>query len=221
MPEQVSLVQKKRIQLQQGVHDMGTLVIEALHRSVDCLSRQDLSLAEQIIAHDERINQRRRLMEQECLVALAAFKPAGEDLRCIGACLSLVSELERIGDYAADVARIVRRAADGAFPPAPVAAVAGLASNAIAMLSEALAAFDSGGNARHARAAVAQEQLMDDQEDAVDEQVVQMMRADPEFAPMGTYLLWIVHNYERVADRATNVAERVIYIASGQTEELG
>ncbi len=221
MAELASLVQKKRVQLQQGVHDMGALVIEALHRSVDCMSSQDLVLAARIIENDELINHRRRVMEQECLVTLAAYKPAGEDLRCIGACLALVSELERIGDYAADVARIVRRAGDGTFPPTPVAAIAGVAQSAITMLGGALAAFDAGGDADQARAAVAQEKQVDDEENAVVDRVLEMIRAEPEFAPLGTYLLWIVHNYERAADRATNVAERVVYIASGQTEELG
>jgi len=221
MPEQVSLVQKKRTQLEHGVHDMGALVIEALKRSVTCLTEQDPALAEEIIASDGLVNHRRRVLEQECLVTLAAYKPAGADLRCIGACLTLVSELERIGDYAAHVARLVRRADSGRFPAPTVAAVAAVAEKAIAMLEGALAVFDLGGDADSARASVAMEDEVDRQQAAVVEQVLAMMRADPEFAHLGTYLLWIVHNYERAADRATNVAERVIYIASGQTEELG
>jgi phosphate transport system protein len=221
MAEFENLVQKKRAHLNLGVHDMGTMVIDALRRSVQCLTSQDLELAREIIENDPFINDRRRILENECLVALAAYKPAGQDLRCLGACLGLVSELERIGDYAADVARIVRRAGADPFPREPVAAVTQVADKAIGMLVGALAAFDCGGDAARARAAVAEEQEVDAQEDAVVDQVLQMMRADPEIAAVGTYLLWIVHNYERAADRATNVAERVIYIASGQTEELG
>jgi len=221
MAEFENLVQKKRAHLNRGVHDMGTMVIDALRRSVQCLTSQDLELAREIIENDPFINDRRRILENECLVALAAYKPAGQDLRCLGACLGLVSELERIGDYAADVARIVRRAGADPFPRDPVAAVTQVADKAIGMLVGALAAFDCGGDAARARAAVAEEQEVDAQEDAVVDQVLQMMRADPEIAAVGTYLLWIVHNYERAADRATNVAERVIYIASGQTEELG
>jgi phosphate transport system protein len=217
-----NLVHKKRVQIQQGVSDLGRLVIEALERSIACLSSQDLALAGQIIAGDQVINQRRRAMEQECLVALAAFKPAGADLRCIGASLSLVSELERIGDYAADVARIVRLArGGGSFPTDTVAAVTGVAANAIAMLRDALAAFSAGADARDARATVAREQEIDEQERVLDARILEMMRADPDFTPLGTYLLWIVHNYERAADRATNVAEQVVYIASGEIEELG
>lgn len=219
--EQTNLVQKKRAQLVAGVHEMGALVLEALQHSVACMLGQDLSLGARIIENDQVINRRRRVMEQECLVALAAYQPAGADLRVIGACLALVSELERIGDYAADVARIVRRASPGIFPEEPTRAVATLAEKAIAMLEGALGAFDAGADAAVARAAVAHESQVDKLERAVDDQVLTLMQANPEFAPLGTYLLWIVHNYERAADRATNVAERVVYIASGKTEELG
>lgn len=221
MAEFENLVQKKRTHLNQGVHDMGAMVIEALRRSVQCLSSQDLGLAREIINGDSLINDRRRVLENECLVALAAYKPAGQDLRCLGACLGLVSELERIGDYAADVARIVVRAGAGRFPPEPLGAVKQVGEDAIGMLVGALAAFDCGGDAALARASVAQEAVVDAEEDAVVDQVLTLMRADPEMAALGTYLLWIVHNYERAADRATNVAERVVYIASGETEELG
>lgn len=221
MAEFESLVQKKRAHLNHGVHDMGTMVIDALRRSVQCLTSQDLELAREIIENDTFINDRRRILENECLVALAAYKPAGQDLRCLGACLGLVSELERIGDYAADVARIIKRAGEERFPPEPLAAVAQVADKAIGMLVGALGAFDCGGDEARARAAVSDEQEVDAEEEAVVDQVLQLMRADPDMAALGTYLLWIVHNYERAADRATNVAERVIYIASGQTEELG
>jgi phosphate transport system protein len=216
-----TLIEKKRTHLNLGVHDMGALVVEALRRSVQCLTTQDLDLAREIIESDGVINDRRRVLENACIVTLAAYKPAGQDLRCVGACLALVSELERIGDYAADVARIVLRAGAGRFPPEPLAAVAQVADKAIEMLIGALAAFDCGGDEARARAAVAEEREVDAQENAVVEQVLALMGADPQMAALGTYLLWIVHNYERAADRATNVAERVIYIASGQTEELG
>jgi phosphate transport system protein len=151
---------------------------------------------------------------------LAAFKPAGEDLRDIGSCLGLVSELERIGDYAADVARVVRRAGNEAFPAEPVAAIVKLAEQAICMLAATLVALGSGAGPEGARAAVASEPEIDAAEEVVVEQVLAMMREDPGLATLGTYLLWIAHNYERVADRATNVAEHVVYVASGQDVDL-
>jgi phosphate transport system protein len=89
------LVHKKREALTQGLLQMGGLVTTALRKSIDCLRRQDLELAADIIAEDLPINQQRRMLEQECLVVLAAHQPAGQDLREIGASLELVSELER------------------------------------------------------------------------------------------------------------------------------
>lgn len=218
--DQANLVQKKRTQVRAGIREMGELVLDALRQSVACVESQSVDLAARIVAADPVINERRRTLEHECLVTLAAYQPAGADLRAIGACLALVSELERIGDYAADVARIVRRAGGLPFPSGPLSAVAELADTAIGMLQGALDAFDAEADA-DARAAVAREPQVDSQELALDEQVMAMMRADPSLAQAGTYLLWIVHNYERAADRATNVAEKVVYTVSGRVEELG
>jgi phosphate transport system protein len=202
------------------VHDLGSLVIEALNQSVICLTQQDLESAERIIAGDAAINQQRRILEQECLVALAAYKPAGADLRAIGACMELVSELERIGDYAADVARILKRSGDVRFPSETVEAIVEVAQDAIAMLTASLDAFTRGLDEHTALASIAREEQVDRNEQAVIERVLAMMSTDPGFATAGTYLLWIVHNYERVADRATNVAERAVYVASGETRDL-
>ena len=220
MPESLNLVQKRRLHLQGAVGDLGARVVAALHQSVECLKTQDKALAADIIAGDQLINQQRRLLEQECLVTLAAYKPAGEDLRAVGACMELASELERIGDYAADVARILERDVQAPLPAEPVAAIAELAEDAIDMLEQTLAAFVANGSEATLRAAVEKESEVDREEDEFIAQVLERMRADAGFAATGTYLLWIVHNYERVADRATNVAERAIYVASGHTPDL-
>ncbi|MBK1719064.1 phosphate transport system regulatory protein PhoU [Thiocystis violacea] len=220
MAESLNLVQKRRSQLQSAVGELGALVITALNHSVACVRTQDLTLAARIIEEDTRINQQRRTLEQECLVTLAAYKPAGEDLRAVGACMELVSELERIGDYAADVGRIILRNGETPLPAEPVAAIVELAGDAIGMLEKTLAAFTANGTEATIRAAVALEDEVDREEHAFIEQVLSRMRTDADFATAGTYLLWIVHNYERVADRATNVAERAIYVAAGHTPDL-
>lgn len=220
MSESLSLVHKKRAQLQSAVGELGALVVDALRRSVACVQSQDLALAERIIADDARVNRQRRTLEQECLVTLAAYQPAGADLRAVGACMELVSELERMGDYAADVASILLKNGATPLPAGPVAAILELADHAIGMLETTLAAFTANGDETSIRAAVAMEDEVDREEDAFIAQILERMRADASFAITGTYLLWIVHNYERVADRATNVAERAIYVASGHTPDL-
>ncbi|AFL74077.1 phosphate signaling complex protein PhoU [Thiocystis violascens] len=220
MADKINLVQKKRVQLQAAIGDLGALVIQALNQSVVCLKAHDLILAARIIEADAAINQQRRLLEQQCLVTLAAYQPAGEDLRALGACMELVSELERIGDYAGDVASVMLKIGEERLPPEPVAAILGVAGNAIAMLTDALDAFTSNSDESTARAAVVREAQVDRDEEAIIQQVLGRMRTDAGFALTGTYLLWIVHNYERVADRATNVAERAVYVAAGQTPDL-
>jgi phosphate transport system protein len=134
--------------------------------------------------------------------------------------MELVSELERIGDYAADVARILKRSGGLPFPSETVAAIVEIARDAIGMLTDSLDAFTQGQDARTALASIAREDQVDRNEEAVIERVLEMMSTNPGFAAGGTYLLWIVHNYERVADRATNVAERAVYVASGETRDL-
>ncbi|MBK1723308.1 phosphate signaling complex protein PhoU [Thiocystis violacea] len=220
MIDHLSLIEKRRSHLQTAVSDLGTLVIAALNKSIDCLQRQDLSLATRIIEEDARINAQRRTLEQECLVTLAAYKPAGEDLRAVGTCMELASELERIGDYAADVARIILRNSESPLPSGPVTSIVELAGDAIGMLDKTLSAFAAHGDESAIRAAVALEDQVDRQEHAFIDRVLDAMRSDADFVTTGTYLLWIVHNYERVADRATNVAERAIYVACGHTPDL-
>jgi phosphate transport system protein len=220
MNETISLVRRRRSELHQALADLGRLVVAALERSVQSLVSQDLVLARDIIDADREVNQRRRLLEQECLVTLAAYQPAGADLRAIGACMELVSELERIGDYAADVARILQKQGLTAFPRAPLESIAAIAQDAIQMLTDALEVFTAEGDEASARNSIAREEQVDRDEETLIQRLLATMSQDPSLVTTGTHLLWIVHNYERVADRATNIAERAIFVASGQTPEL-
>ncbi len=220
MSHLTNLVRKKRSQIQERVRELGSQVAAALQQSIECVRTQDKALAQQIMMDDRLINQQRRLLEQECLVALAAFKPAAEDLRAIGACLEMASELERIGDYAADVALIIARDVQPPLPEGAVAAIIDLANASIAMLERTLAAFLSHADESSLRAAVADEPRIDRDEDMFIAQILERMRTEPEFTENGTYLLWIAHNYERVADRATNIAERAVFAVSGHTPDL-
>jgi phosphate transport system protein len=217
MSDSINLVQKKRAQLQASIGNLGTRVIAALQQSVLCIKTHDLTLAAEIIAADAAINQQRRDLEQQCLVTLAAYKPAGEDLRALGSCMELVSELERIGDYAADIASVMLKIGNIPLPPEPVAAILDVADNAMIMLTAALDVFTSNGGETKARAAVILEAQVDRDEAALVQRILDQMQMDASFALIGTYLLWIVHNYERVADRATTVAERAVYVAAGHT----
>jgi phosphate transport system protein len=213
------LVHKKREGLREGVLRMGELVAGALRKSIDCLRRQDLELAARILDEDQPINQHRRMLEQESLVVLAAHQPAGRDLRAIGACLELVAELERIADYAADVAEIVLDAGGEVFPEEPRGRIVSLAEEATAMVTGALSAYKD-SDAELATAAAGRDDAVDAQEKEIIADLVTLMRENGQLAGAGARLLWAVHLYERVADRATNIAERVVFVVSGETPDL-
>jgi phosphate transport system protein len=214
------LVEKKRDHIEHGLSAMGERVLVALRQAIDCLRGQDSDLAQTIISGDDAIDTDRRALEQECLVVLAAHKPAGRDLRAVGATLELATELERIADYAVDAARNVAEMGEARFPAVPLALVAQMAEEATAMVAEALASYGHEGDAVRARAAAAGNRaVVAHAREAVDA-VIKAMQADPTSARAGVLLLWAVRDFQRAAGRATNIAERVVYIATGETIDL-
>jgi phosphate transport system protein len=215
------LVEKKRNHIEQGLAEMGANVLAALRQSIDCLRDQNAELARTIIVGDDPIDRQRRCLEQECLLVLAAHKPAGRDLRVVGATLELATELERIADYAVDAARNVIEMGEARFPATPLALVVQVAEEATGMVAEALAAYGHDVDAPRARAAAAGNAGVFGQVQGAVEAVIAAMQADPGSAPAGVRLLWAVRDYQRAASRATNIAERVVYIATGETLDLG
>jgi phosphate transport system protein len=214
-------VQKKREALKQALVALGEQVDVALRKSLDALLRHDLGLAREIVDGDPTINLQRRVLEQEALLVLAAYQPAGSDLRLIGASMEMVSELERIADYAADVARILLFHADRRFPAGLVGHVADMGEAAAAMFCDAMDAYgQADGDAVMARAVAARDDRVDALQRDIIDAIVQLIGDDPGMAAPGVALSWVAHNYERVADRATNIAERVVYIATGETLDL-
>ncbi|WP_295386691.1 phosphate signaling complex protein PhoU [uncultured Thiodictyon sp.] len=221
MPQSRLLVEKKRAALHEALLALGAQVELALRQSLEALSGQDLELARAIVAGDAAINRQRRLLEQEALLVLAAYQPAGLDLRIVGASMELVAELERIGDYAADVARLLLRHEQPRFPAALVAPIAEMGAAAVAMFCDAMAAYGcAGGDAAMARAVATRDDAVDALEGELVAAIVAAIREDPAQAAPGLALSRVAHLYERVADRATNIAERVVYIATGETPDL-
>jgi phosphate transport system protein len=214
------LVEQRREGLRAGLVALGAEVEVALRRSLEAIQHGDLDLARQIVAGDPEINHARRALEQQALLVLAAYRPAGSDLRMIGASLEMVSEMERIADYAADVARALLRIEVAALPPELLAHCLSLGEAAIAMFTAAIEGYAHPVDAASARALAAQDDAIDAALGRLIEEVMQWIRSRPEDARLGVTLLAMAHDYERVADRATNLAERLVYIATGETPDL-
>jgi phosphate transport system protein len=204
--------------LQKDVVELGTMVDDAMQRSVEALNQLDSRQARDIIANDLHINQERLRIEEAAIELIATQQPMARDLRSIVAALEIVTELERIADYAAGNAKIVLLHAGGPLV-ARLPELETMAGEARSMLRRSLTAYIE-GDASAATAIAAEDDRVDELHDRVYHSLLEMMLADPSTIKRATWLLWVAHNLERSADRVTNICERVVYQATGRLEEM-
>jgi len=208
--------------LQQNKDDvvaMGGMVEKALARSVDALKKRDLALAHQTIAEDAKINEKRFAIENRCIDLIATQQSAVSDLRVIVAILNIGTELERIGDYAEGIAKIVIMIGDEP-PLKPLIDIPRMTDITVEMIHSALAAFVE-ADVKKASTVISMDTVVDTLYDQVFRELLTFMLADTKTINRATRLMWVAHNLERAADRATNISERVIQMVTGKMEEAG
>jgi phosphate transport system protein len=205
-------------ELRDDVVALASMVDKAIARSVDSLKRQDVNLARQVCEADAEINQLRWRTEELALQVLATQAPMASDLRVISAVIHISVDLERMGDHAAGTAKIV---IDTANEPLlkPLVDIPRMSELARAMLADSLTAFIE-GDAQKARQIVDRDDEVDQLYDQIYRELLTYMMADPSSINRATHLLWAAHNLERIADRVTNICERVIFAVTGQLEEI-
>lgn len=197
---------------------MHRLVDLSISRSVDSLKRRDQALAEQVIDEDIEINDLRFKIEEACLALIATQQPTASDLRSVIAAMHMVVEMERMADHATGIAKTVILMGDEPLLK-PLIDIPRMAELAREMLSESLKAYD-GRNSEAAKKVAARDDEMDALYRAVFDELVEIMSKTPGSATRATYLLWCAHNLERIGDRVTNIAERVVFITTGSMREL-
>jgi phosphate transport system protein len=198
---------------------IGALVDQALERAMHALAQKDQDEARHVVQDDEAINQLRFQVEDDCLALIARQQPAAGDLRKIIAALNIVLDLERIGDYAAGIAKTcLRLGAEVASPDVPddLWRMAQMSRSMLELVLEAYARSD----AEAALSIAARDEEIDEQYQLLFSQLMgEMSEGSWQSAPL-LYFLFAGHNLERVADRVTNIAERVIFMSSGTFTEL-
>jgi phosphate transport system protein len=205
-------------QLRGDVVALSSMVDKAIARSIEALLRQDVSLAESVISGDLAINRQRWGVEEDALRIIATQAPMAGDLRNIAAAIHIVTDLERMADHAAGTAKIV---IDTAGEPLlkPLVDVPRMAGIAREMLNDAITAYIE----QDAQAATVCAER-DDEVDALYNQIYRelltYMMADPGTINRATHLLWVAHNLERIADRVTNICERVVFAETGELTEI-
>ncbi len=197
---------------------MGDMVDVAIEKAVRALIERDVNLAQQVIDDDERINQALRGIQQNCEVLIATQQPLARDLRFIIAMFNIANELERIGDYAEGIASLAIRLADE-LPLKPYIDVPRMTARARDLLRGQLQAFVN-GDVQAARNLARQDDEIDALYNQVYRELLFFMVQDPKTINRATHLLWVSHNLERIGDRTTNLGEQVVYLITGQVEEL-
>ena len=204
--------------LQDDVLLMGSMVEKAIERSIDALVRLDADLARQIIADDQIIDDARWRLEEDAVRVIATQQPMAGDLRLIASVIHISTELERMGDHAEGIAKIVLMHGDQ--PPAkPLIDIPRMAELARSMLRRSLDALVR-RDAAAARSIAAEDDDVDGLYDQVYRELLTYMIEDPHLIQRATWLLWAAHNVERIADRATNICERVVYVVTGKMVEI-
>ncbi len=199
--------------LQDELLVLANMVEKAIARSLDALKNRDLALSEEVVRDDDVIDRKRMELEERCIDLIATQQPLAGDLRVLITVLHMSVELERMGDYAEGIAKISLMM--GNEPPLkPLIDIPRMADKATDMLRRSLDAFVN-RDVELANAVCDD----DDEVDALYEQVYRelltYMMASPAVIQRATFLLWVAHDLERIADRTTNIAEHVIYMVTG------
>jgi phosphate transport system protein len=206
-------------EVENDVLEMEKLVTQAVERAIQALKERDLALAHQIIADDAQINKQRFSIEDKCIGLIATQQPVASDLRIIVAVLNIIIELERIGDYAEGIAKIVIMIGDEA-PLKPLIDIPRMGEITIEMINKSLQSFVT-RDVELAMRVVSLDSVVDDLYDQVFRELLTFMMVDPKTINRATRLIWVAHNLERAADRATNICERVVFTVTGRMEEIG
>lgn len=197
---------------------LGTMVEDAVVKSVQSLKTRDVRQAKQIYQHDIELNDKRFSIENAILIVIATQQPMARDLRQLASMLDVISELERMGDYAKGIAKVTVKLQNVDLN-IPMKEIEKMSELAVGMLGKALTAFINEDS--HTASQIPYE------DDAVDRlyvdiyhHSVNLMMTEPHNVDNANLIMWVAHNLERLADRVTNICERTVFIATGELIEL-
>ena len=216
MPRDLFHLELQRVQEDMLV--MSSMVSNAIERSVNSLKQRDMKLAQNVINDDGKINQQRFGIEESCLHLITTQQPLASDLRTIAAVLNIITDLERMGDHAEGIAKVSIMIGDEP-PLKPLVDIPRMDEMARSMLQRSMDAFMS-RDAGSAREIADEDDAIDQLYDQIYRELLTFMMADPSTINRATHLLWVAHNLERIADRVTNICERVVFLTTGRMEEF-
>lgn len=205
--------------LKDQVLQLGTMVENAVNTAVEALREGDKKTARKVMAADQYVNEKRYEIENNCLVLIATQQPMARDLRLLAAILEVITELERIGDYAKGIAHICLAVEEDKEADVPRGDLKQMAKIGLGMLNDALQAFVT-QDAEAARAIPQRDDEVDELYNKIYRKLLKQMLNNPDAIDNASHLMWAAHNLERLADRVTNISERIVFVATGEIIEM-
>lgn len=209
-----TVIQENIFELHDKLSRMAEMVLSAVNESIDSLVDKDVEKAKQIRKEDKRINSIRWEIEEDCINLIATQQPVASDLRELIALLNIITELERIGDYAAGISKLTVVMGDEPHVK-PLIDIPRMRDIAVEMIESSMEAYKN-KDEKAARAIHLQDDAIDDLYKQINRELISYMIENTSTITQCTYLVWIAHNIERMGDRVTNICERVIYLATGE-----
>ncbi len=213
------LLARAEAQVHQNLFTMTSRARQALEQAMEALKTQNAELAQQVVNEDLQQNHLLRIIERECLQILATLEPRAGDLREVVASLQIAAELERIADHAKDIANIVlgMDPSDFSGPMDRIAAMGDLCQDMLVQVMEAYENLD----AALAEHVAAHDKQVDELDEEASSSLMMTLMTTADTSMHCTHLLWIAYHLERIGDRATNIAERVVFMVTAETPDLG
>ena len=198
--------------------DQSAMVEKAITDAVQALNEQNIEHAKLIYVADRQINKKHFEIEENVITLIATQQPMARDLRLLAAILEVTTELERMGDYGKGIARIVVRIGSEDLLP-PIRHIQPMAQVCVDLLHRAIQAFVE-RDAETARLLPGEDDQVDAYFNTVYRELMDQMISNPGSVDQANHLLWVAHNLERVADRVTNVCERIVFVVTGEMLEM-
>ena len=204
-------------QLNNELINMGSLIEEAIEMAITALIKQDVKKARDVVEFDEEIDEKEREIESLCLKLLLQQQPVARDLRQISAALKMITDMERIGDHAADISEMTILMADKPYIR-NIDHLQTMAKETMVMLVKSIEAYVE-KNQEKAEKVIANDDVIDDLYDEIKMELIEAIQKDANNGEQATDMLMVAKYLERIGDHATNIAEWVIFSITGKHED--
>lgn len=209
---------KQLSELEKMMCDMGQMIETAIEDAMTALLEKDQEKAKEIIQNDEKVDHQQKKIEDLCMQLLLSQQPVATDLRQISSAIKMVTDMERIGDHAADISEITLQLAQSGYPH-DLTEVKKMAKEITHMLKDSLDAYIE-KNAQKAVKVIHQDDVVDDYFSRIKKEIIRQINESSEGGEQEADLLMIIKYLERIGDHATNIAEWVLFYITGEHPDV-